>query len=47
MVKLNRVNWFGKIIVADSKWNVSQVELVVVVAFCVVSHAPGKKKIPA
>ena len=42
MVRLDRANWFGKIIVAGSKWNVSQVELVLVAAFCVVSHAPGK-----
>ena len=44
MVRLNRVNWFGKIIVADSKWNVSQVELVLVAAFGVVSHVPDKKE---
>ena len=34
-MRLNRVNWFGKIIVAGSKWNVSQVEFVLVAAFCV------------
>ena len=34
MVRLNRVNWFWKIIVG-SKWNVSQVEFVLVAAFCV------------
>ena len=44
MVRLNRANWFGKIIVAGSKWNVSQVELVLVAAFGVVSHVPGKKE---
>ena len=34
MVRLNRVNCFWKIIVG-SKWNVSQVEFVLVAAFCV------------
>ena len=33
-MRLNRVNWFWKIIVG-SKWNVSQVEFVLVAAFCV------------